>query len=89
MKNKPLLFEEVCHSCGGCILLCPEKALSEKERVIGTVQEGSAGQVSVRTGTLREGEVSGIPVIRKLLSGLPDRSGPVFIDCPPGERPAA
>ena len=84
IKNKPLLFEEVCHSCGGCVLLCPETALSEKERVIGTVQDGRSGQVFVKTGILNEGEVSGIPIIRELLSELPDQKDPVFIDCPPG-----
>lgn len=84
VKNKPLVFDEVCHSCGGCALLCPEQALTEKDKVIGTVQDGYSGDVFVRTGTLRTGEVSGVPVIRRLLDEPLPGTGPVLIDCPPG-----
>ena len=27
IKGKPMLFPEVCHSCGGCMLICPEGAI--------------------------------------------------------------
>ena len=40
LKDKLIVFDDMCHSCGGCILLCPEKALTEKEKVIGKVQKG-------------------------------------------------
>ena len=85
IKNKPYVFEEVCHSCGGCMLLCPEKAISEKEKMIGKVQKGVSGNVTVNTGILNTGEASGIPIIKKLLTerGI-DKELPVFIDCPPG-----
>ena len=39
IKDKLIIFEDICHSCGGCILLCPEKALTEKEKVIGKIQK--------------------------------------------------
>ena len=29
IKDKLIIFEEICHSCGGCVLVCPRKALSE------------------------------------------------------------
>ncbi len=83
IRGKPLVFEEVCHSCGGCVLICPEKALSEREKVIGTIEDGYSGAVFVRSGTLNVGEVSGVPIIRKLLGTKPDEET-VFIDCPPG-----
>ena len=38
IKDKLFVFDEVCHSCGGCVLLCPEKALAEKDKAIGKVQ---------------------------------------------------
>ena len=28
IKDKVYVFDEICHSCGGCMLLCPEKAIS-------------------------------------------------------------
>ncbi|MFU8769966.1 MAG: P-loop NTPase [Desulfotignum sp.] len=31
-------FPELCHSCGGCFVICPEQAVTEKERVLGLVE---------------------------------------------------
>src|SRR5690606_12014061 len=85
IKDKLIVFEDICHSCGGCILLCPEKALTEKEKVIGRVQKGTSEQVTVYTGILNPGEPSGIPIIKKLLDeNEHERSKTIFIDCPPG-----
>ena len=67
------------------MLLCPEKAISEKKKVIGKVQKGVSRDVTVTTGILNTGEASGIPIIKKLLeesTTLKDQ--PVFIYCPPG-----
>lgn len=82
INNKIMLFDEVCHSCGGCRLLCPEKAISEKEKSIGEIQKGTSENVRVFTGILNTGEASGIPIIKKLLNDIPE--GTTFIDCPPG-----
>ncbi len=80
-----IVFEEVCHSCGGCLLVCPEKALSEKDKVIGRIQRGVSGQVDVHTGILNTGEASGIPIIKNLISEKNLKSGKdTVIDCPPG-----
>ncbi|MGI6037851.1 MAG: 4Fe-4S binding protein [Limnochordia bacterium] len=85
IKDSLLIFEELCHSCGGCILLCPEEALTEKERIIGRVQRGVSDQVRVHTGILNPGEAVGIPIIDELLADHdPTTDGDVFIDCPPG-----
>ncbi|HZK33900.1 MAG TPA: ATP-binding protein [Bacillota bacterium] len=83
--NKLMVFEDVCHSCGGCTILCPKKALSEKERPIGRVEKGQAGGVSLYTGILNPGQASGTPIIKRLLADKKDRVGrDTFIDCPPG-----
>lgn len=85
IKNKPVLFKDVCHSCGGCVLLCPQKAISEEEKVVGKIQSGMSGQVRVYTGCLNAGEASGIPIIKELLKkSATETALPVFIDCPPG-----
>jgi|LSQX01.1.fsa_nt_gb MinD superfamily P-loop ATPase len=81
--GKVLVFPGICHSCGGCMLLCPERALAEVDRTVGIIQHGRAGHVEVRTGCLNLGKESGVPVIARLLAGLP-AAGTVIIDCPPG-----
>lgn len=84
-KSGLLVFEDICHSCGGCVLLCPEKALVEKDRHVGTVSAGMSEDVLVTTGTLDIGKASGIPVISKLLEiSERDDGRDIFIDCPPG-----
>lgn len=85
IKNKLIVFDDVCHSCGGCILVCPEKALTEKAKVIGKVQKGVSDEVAVWTGILNTGEATGIPIIKKLLTAnSPHADHLTFIDCPPG-----
>jgi MinD superfamily P-loop ATPase len=79
-----IIFDDVCHSCGGCVLVCPQKALTERDKSIGKVQKGVSEGVDCLTGVLNIGEASGVPIIQELLSGLEEASSPVFIDCPPG-----
>jgi MinD superfamily P-loop ATPase len=85
IKNKPYIFEEMCHSCGGCTLICPEKAIKEKEKVIGKVEKGVSENVTVLTGILNTGIASGIPIIKNLFrKGYGSNDLPIFVDCPPG-----
>jgi len=83
IQERLLFFHEVCHSCGGCILFCPEKALAAKQRKIGAIETGMSNHVTVITGYLNIGEVSGVPIIKGLLNHLPTSPLSV-IDCPPG-----
>ena len=85
VKNKLRVFDTVCHSCGGCALICPEHALTERKRPIGRVLRGVSEKVQVQTGMLDPGEESGIPIIRELLDDQRPPISPVtVIDCPPG-----
>lgn len=81
IKEKPMLFPEVCHSCGGCMLVCPEKAVSEREKPVGILEYGNHGKLKVITGILNPGEASGVPVIREALKKA---EGFTVIDSPPG-----
>lgn len=83
LKDKLMIFYEICHSCGGCILFCPEKALSKKQGEIGTIEMGISDNVTVLTGCLNTGEVSGVPIIKGLMEKLPEKDT-IVIDCPPG-----
>lgn len=81
IKEKPVVFPEVCHSCGGCSLICQENAITERENPIGVIEIGKAKNVQVVTGILNPGEASGIPIIRKALK---QAEGLTVLDCPPG-----
>lgn len=81
VKEKPMVFSEVCHSCGGCNLVCPEKAVAEKPRPIGVLEEGQHRDITVITGILNPGEASGTSLIRKAVSRT---RGLSILDCPPG-----
>src|SRR5699024_164107 len=37
-NDKLIIFEDICHSCGGCLMVCPKKALKDKDKPIGKVQ---------------------------------------------------
>ena len=67
IKNRPKVFSEVCHSCGGCSLVCPAQAVTEKGRTIGRLETGKRGDLQVITGVLDPGEASGVPVISSAL----------------------
>ena len=85
VKNKPKLFREICHSCGGCKLVCEHRAISEKPYNVGNIEIGYSENTAVVTGTLNVGEASGVPVISAALKeGLALNRETAVIDCPPG-----
>jgi MinD superfamily P-loop ATPase len=79
-----LVFPELCHSCGLCLLVCPEKAITEGEREVGVIEAGVAkGNVKFVQGVLRVGEPMAGPLIRQVKQAyLPQHIR--IIDCPPG-----
>ena len=79
------VFDDICHSCGGCALLCPARAITEHPKPIGVIRQGISGNVAVCTGMLDTGEASGVPVIKAALDILAVSSAEtIIIDCPPG-----
>ncbi len=82
IRGKPRLFPQLCHSCGGCMLLCPEGAMGESKKRLGVVETGVSENVTVITGILDPGEASGVAVIRQILKDK--REQLTIIDCPPG-----
>lgn len=84
IKEEVLVFEDICHSCGGCSLVCPNEAITEKDKVVGIINEGMSNDTKVISGIMNIREVSATPIIRELLSKVKDIKEDVFIDCPPG-----
>lgn len=78
------IFGEICHSCGGCSLVCPTGAISEVDKVVGKIESGESENVSIHSGFMNTGEASGIPIIKGLLAIGNKAEENVIIDCPPG-----
>lgn len=81
IKDKVLLFAEICHHCGACQLSCPAGAIHEVDRVIGVVEADATG--TFLHGRLNIGEPVSISIIRELKRRM-QNGLPVILDCPPG-----
>lgn len=78
-----MVFPELCHSCGGCSIVCPRDAIEEEPREIGRVLRGNSGDIDLVYGEINVGEPMAVPVIsavKKMMSG----DGIVILDAPPG-----
>ncbi len=78
-----LVFPELCHWCGGCEMVCPMDAITEKRRAIGVIESGASEGLRFQRGILNVGEAMATPVIRALKKKVA-REGDVILDSPPG-----
>ncbi|MFC1821429.1 ATP-binding protein [Thermodesulfobacteriota bacterium] len=78
-----LTFPELCHSCGGCMQVCPENAITEVGRELGVIEKGRRNGLEFVHGRLRVGEAMSPPLIKAVRAfARPDRL--TIIDAPPG-----
>ena len=86
VKKNILFFPELCHSCQGCRVVCPQAAIEKEQSVKGTIDKGKTpGFIDFRRGTLNIGEPRPPVVINALKKDLPQEPNQVIIiDCPPG-----
>ncbi len=83
LGTKVLVFPELCHSCEGCLEICPEQAIREGRRELGSIDIGRQKAITFVQGCLRIGEAMSPPLIRKVrATAKPDEL--VIIDAPPG-----
>ncbi len=83
-KKGVILFPQLCKGCGGCILVCPEKAIREKERLLGVIEGGRFQSGEFLHGRLIPREPFASPIIRKLKKMIDGRKELVILDSPPG-----
>jgi MinD superfamily P-loop ATPase len=83
LKNKVLVFPQLCHGCGACSYLCPDRAISEQGKEIGVVELGQADGLDFVHGRLSVGEAMAPPVIRTVKQHT-DRESAAVIDVSPG-----
>ena len=83
LNGQVVVFNELCHSGGGCLNICPRGAILEKGREIGFIEEGDVAGMPFGQGRLNVGEPRAVPVIAELKKRKA-ANGIVLIDAPPG-----
>ncbi len=78
-----LPFTDLCHSCGGCMEVCPEGAISWTGRELGIIEKGHKNNIEFIHGRLRVGEAMSPPLIKKVRQ-YAGGNGLTIIDAPPG-----
>ncbi|MEA3490234.1 MAG: P-loop NTPase [Candidatus Omnitrophota bacterium] len=56
VNDKVLFFNELCHVCGGCKIVCPVGAILEKEKKIGVIRHGKSGTIDFHYALLETAE---------------------------------
>ena len=83
LKDSVMTFEQLCHSCGGCMAVCPQCAISERQRKIGITEFGKADGVFFGHGKLDIGTIQTPALIRHVKRKAMDNAL-IIIDAPPG-----
>lgn len=85
VKDKVLVFGELCHGCGSCKLMCPVEAITEAGREVGVVESGYAQGFNFVHGKSRIGEAMSPPLIKAVKKYGNEKDFKLqILDCPPG-----
>jgi len=63
---KPIFVPSQCNGCGACVLECPSDAISWDKKDIGTIYEGSDGNLDLLSGELKTNEAVSEFVVNSL-----------------------
>ena len=89
LGEKLYVYPELCGSCGGCKIICPEDAISDQKREVGKIKRGEIkardnyDSMEFWQGEMTIGEASAVPLIEELKEEI-DEEKTVIIDAPPG-----
>jgi len=83
IKENVLTFEPLCHSCGGCLRVCPDDAITPKPLEIGAIECGEAGGIDFVSGRLNVGHVRTPTLIKEVKKHIRPETLAI-LDVPPG-----
>ncbi len=86
LGQKVLVFPQLCHGCGSCTLMCPERAITEVPDVMGVLEGGPCvSGIDFARGVMNIGEPMATPIIRQLKKWASPQPGQiVIVDASPG-----
>jgi MinD superfamily P-loop ATPase len=86
LGQQVLVFPQLCHGCGSCTLMCPERAINERPDMLGVLEGGACRSgIAFARGVLNVGEPLAVPIIRQLKNWATPLPGQiVIIDASPG-----
>ncbi len=82
LRDRVMVFPELCNGCGACSLVCPKEAVNETNRRMGVVSEGITGKIRFIEGRLDTGQAKAVPVIDAAKERIDEDL--VILDSPPG-----
>lgn len=81
-QDEIIVFDKLCHSCGGCKLICEKGAIKYKDKIVGSIEKGHSYNIKCRRGVLKVGEAIASLLIKELLTNLNSKIN--IIDAAPG-----
>lgn len=76
---------KICKGCGRCVFVCPEKALEEREIIVGQTRLMKSGNLDILEGRMNVGDIRSTAVIEAAKERSSFLKKEVEIrDCPPG-----
>jgi MinD superfamily P-loop ATPase len=84
LRTEVFFLPDLCHSCGGCRYVCPENAVRDEYRAVGSVRcARPSPSLILIGGALGEGEVQA-PAVVRYAKQMADGAPIVILDAPPG-----
>ncbi len=83
LPDQVMVFPDLCHSCYGCLELCPQKAISEGKKEIGLVTVSDENNLRLIAGKLKLGETA-VPQLIAETKNTEEVSRINIFDAPPG-----
>lgn len=84
LANTTMVFPELCHSCYGCLELCPTHAITEGFKEIGKIHRSQTDGIGLITGELKVGESSATSLIAETKTSAKEGAKINIYDAPPG-----
>lgn len=83
LPTETMVFANLCHSCGGCMMICPHQAIDRSQQKIGHIATSQHDHIRLVSGVLDVSQAASPPLIRAVKHHQGDEPLTI-LDCPPG-----